>query len=285
MKLHLLNPNMRYISSFYFRRQGLTVLSPDNHVQYVLSGSASITISGTTSMLYRDTLIYYPKGTIYELNSLSENCKLISLNFDCGQDEYLDTEVRVPQPYVPNSETPTDHMLSEIAENDSFLSYPISFYNAQEYLPYLLRILDEFRRAMPYSRNLCSCILKELLIMLHYTSQNTSSNNRQAIREILDYIENNYMEPLTNESLADRFGYHPNYLCRLFKSSIQTSPRQYILQTRLAQAKKLISETALSLTEISSMVGFQDYPYFSSYFKKKTGLTPSSYRNQSQGNI
>ena len=121
--------------------------------------------------------------------------------------------------------------------------------------------------------------------MLHYTSQNTSSNNRQAIREILDYIENNYMEPLTNESLADRFGYHPNYLCRLFKSNIQTSPRQYILQTRLAQAKKLISETALSLTEISSMVGFQDYPYFSSYFKKKTGLTPSSYRNQSQGNI
>ena len=153
MKLHLLNPNMRYISPFYYIRQGVTVLSPDNHIQYLLSGSASITISGTTHMLYQDTLLYYPKGTVYELNSLSENCKLISLNFDCGQEEYDDWAIRTPQPYVPGSQIPTDHLIPEIAEKDSFLSAPTCFYNAQDHLPYLLRIMDEFRRDMPYSRN------------------------------------------------------------------------------------------------------------------------------------
>ena len=285
MKLQLLNPNMRYISSFYYTRRGITVLSPDNHIQYILSGTASITISGTTHMLYQDTLLYYPKGTVYELNSLSENCKLISLNFDCGQEEFYDWAIRTPQPYVCGTETPTDHLLPEIAENDSFLSEPTCFYNAQDYLPFLLRIMEEFRRAMPYSRNLCSCILKEMLIMLHYTSPKTSSNSRQTIREILEYIEENYTKPLTNESLSALYGYHPNYLCKLFKDNIQMSPYQYVLNLRIAQAKKLISETSLPLTVIATMTGFQDYPYFSSYFKKKTGLSPAVYRSQSHGNV
>ena len=285
MKLHLLNPNMRYVSSFYYKRQGVTVMCRDNHIQYILSGTASIRIGDRTYMLEQDTLLYYPKGSVYELNALSDDFKLISVNFDFGQDEYQDTVMRVPQPYSAGEPIHAEHMMEEIAEEDSFLSGPALFYNAQEYQSYLLRIMNEFRCSMPYSRNLCSCILKELLILLHYTSQKTSLKNRQIIREILEYLESNYTLPLTNETIAVHFGYHPNYLGRLFKKNLQMTPQQYVLHLRLAQAKKLIAESTLPMMEIAFQVGFQDYPYFSAYFKKKTGLSPAEYRKQSQRNV
>lgn len=281
MKLHLMNPHFRHGSTFLYDQEGAFVGCPDNHLQYIHSGTASFTVMGETHMLYPDTLLYCPKGFIYRLDPMSE-LKISSVNFDLGQSECTDVTVRNPRKHPPEVPIPSDALLPLVAEEDSILLRPAFFYHAAEFLPMFRHMLEVYQRDMPYSRAICSCLLKEILIKLHYTPQNPSSDSQQVIRTILAYIEEHYTQPITNEKLAEQFGYHPNYLCRLFKNNVQMTLQQYILNLRISQAKSLISETELPLLEVSGLAGFQDYPYFSAYFKKKTGLSPAEYRKQSR---
>ena len=55
-------------------------------------------------------------------------------------------------------------------------------------------------------------------------------------------------------------------------------PKKYILQKRLALAKKQISHSELPLTEIAENCGYDDYYQFATYFKKEVGISPSQYR-------
>ena len=66
------------------------------------------------------------------------------------------------------------------------------------------------------------------------------------------------------------------------------APKEYMLEKRIALAKKLLRETETSVMEISNSVGYVDPLYFSRIFKKKEGLSPQAYRNQfeyDKGNI
>ena len=82
----------------------------------------------------------------------------------------------------------------------------------------------------------------------------------------------NYFAELTNKKLAALVGYHEFHLNRLFVKYTGTSIHQYIINKRLGEARALMLSTELSLAEISEQVGFNNYSFFSSYFKKKYGI-------------
>ena len=65
----------------------------------------------------------------------------------------------------------------------------------------------------------------------------------------------------------------------LFKKNYGTTPSRYISNQRISYAKKLLKNSGLSVFEISNICGFCDVYYFSSYFKKATGCTPTNFRN------
>ena len=58
------------------------------------------------------------------------------------------------------------------------------------------------------------------------------------------------------------------------------SPKQYILEKKIARAKEFLDATEASILEISNSVGFLDPLYFSRIFKKKVGVGPEEYRKQ-----
>jgi len=64
---------------------------------------------------------------------------------------------------------------------------------------------------------------------------------------------------------------------RTFKKHHDGGIIDYFILLKIDRAKKLITETELSFTEISSILGFSSSAYFSRTFKKKTGVTPSQY--------
>lgn len=66
---------------------------------------------------------------------------------------------------------------------------------------------------------------------------------------------------------------------RAFKELTGTSPSRYMLELKLNEAKLLLSTTSLSIKEISYKLNFENPDYFPSFFKKRTGLTPVEYRN------
>lgn len=103
-----------------------------------------------------------------------------------------------------------------------------------------------------------------------------SGNGRLDIAKA--YIEQYYINNLTLSDIADLCGYSTSYFSRSFKEAFGINFVQYLMQTRLDHAKRLLKETDLGIAEICEKTGFQSISYFSSTFKREVGLTPNQFR-------
>ncbi len=101
----------------------------------------------------------------------------------------------------------------------------------------------------------------------------------------INYINNNISKPITITSLTEILGISQVYLFKIFKNKFGISTKQYINDCRLKKAKKLLSETELSITQIAASVGFNDVLAFSKFFSKNADISPQNYRTHKQNNI
>ncbi len=99
------------------------------------------------------------------------------------------------------------------------------------------------------------------------------------IQKLLLYISNHYTTKLTLDGLASYIGLSISYMCRLFKEHVGLTIFEYINELRCERAAGLITNGVL-LDEVYSLVGFQDYNYFSRIFRSKRGVAPSFYKNR-----
>ena len=103
------------------------------------------------------------------------------------------------------------------------------------------------------------------------------SGNR-IIPEALQYIEAHYMEPISIPELAGRYFLNPNYFCNLFKKEAGVPFTEHLAKVRIGHAVRLLTEGDLSVTEIASVCGYDNYFYFTRIFRRQTGKTPSQIR-------
>ena len=94
----------------------------------------------------------------------------------------------------------------------------------------------------------------------------------------LEFLEENFGDPLSPSELASRAGLSPVRFARLIKRIFRLSPIQLISQTRLAAAARLLSETGRTVAEIGIDCGFYDHSAFTRAFRSATGVTPSEFR-------
>src|SRR5205823_2906307 len=99
--------------------------------------------------------------------------------------------------------------------------------------------------------------------------------SRRQLRQLLDYMSANVAADYGIQELANLIELSPFHFCRLFKQSTGCSPHQYILQLRVAEAKRLLRSSQLSIAQIASQVGFFDQSHFTMTFRKLVGTTPA----------
>ncbi len=96
------------------------------------------------------------------------------------------------------------------------------------------------------------------------------------------YIAVHYRENIGRNEVAEEVGLAPNYLGMLFRKETGQTIREYINFCRVEEAKRLMERTNHNITEMALQVGFDNITYFSTIFKKYTGLTPVEYRKNLQ---
>ncbi|WP_243699163.1 GlxA family transcriptional regulator [Anseongella ginsenosidimutans] len=100
------------------------------------------------------------------------------------------------------------------------------------------------------------------------------------IQKVQDYIEKNYNEKITIETLAQLINTGRRTFERRFKMATNNTPIEYIQRVRIEAAKKFFEASRRNVTEIMYDVGYTDTRAFRDTFKKITGLTPIDYRNR-----
>ncbi len=95
---------------------------------------------------------------------------------------------------------------------------------------------------------------------------------------IEDYLQRHLAEPVSLESLSERFAISQAYMSKLFRKYSQQSFTQYLTRLRMERAKQLMKENPNAyVKEIAAMVGYHDQFYFSRIFRSYTGKSPADY--------
>lgn len=116
---------------------------------------------------------------------------------------------------------------------------------------------------------------------LSEVEQKSSEHNlvkQQRMQAMLNFIHDNYQNPITITDISSTAHISVGECCRCFKQMIHTSPYEYLSNYRINQSIDLLNNTDYSITEISGMVGFGYTSQFIGQFKKRVLLTPAKYR-------
>lgn len=95
---------------------------------------------------------------------------------------------------------------------------------------------------------------------------------------IVDFIRNHFDQNITRTDLADLVHFSPEYVGKVFKKQMGIGINDYINSLRIEKAKNMLLTTNNKVIDIGLMVGFENMPYFSSVFKKYTGMSPAEYK-------
>ena len=134
----------------------------------------------------------------------------------------------------------------------------------------------------------CSIItsgeLKTLLGLVLNTYLNTKDSHQfrgiKSYKNIIKaekFIRANYQRDITLQDMAREANLSETYFGNIFKKILGKSPIDYLTGTRINHAKRLFIETDYNISEISSLVGYEDSHYFSYIFKQKEGISPSEF--------
>jgi YesN/AraC family two-component response regulator len=107
-----------------------------------------------------------------------------------------------------------------------------------------------------------------------------SVHETDTITNVLEYIEKHYAGTLRERDVAEHCHLSIPYFSRLFHQEIGESFRDYVSNKRISLAKQLLKDNPRQqISAIAYQCGFNDVSYFSRMFKKKTGMSPGTYRN------
>ncbi|MBU7583888.1 MAG: helix-turn-helix transcriptional regulator [Nostoc sp. TH1S01] len=127
---------------------------------------------------------------------------------------------------------------------------------------------------------LCIHLLKHHSIASNKVPQfsNQKGLSPRKLRQAISYIHDNLNRDLSLAEIAAVIGMSMYHFSRLFKQSTGFAPHQYVINCRIAKAKKLLKGTEKTIEQISEQVGFQSQSHFTNVFRKFMGITPKAYR-------
>ena len=244
------------------------VSDADLQILFVLNGSASVQMAGTTLVLEeKDFLILNPfqlytvkmdKNTL--VMRFRANVRILSDYYDINKLEFLGNSVEEA------SERHT--VLRNLLEKCITYYYGKKGDNG--------RILLKLN-SLYYE--IAELLISSFSIVRSQTAEELEgAEDESLIQEMTRYIRMNYQSALKLEDLADHFFLSPPYISRFFKKKLGINFAKYLTDVRLEEATKKLEQTGNSLTWIAMDCGFPNLTAFNKAFREKYQMSPKQYR-------
>ena len=238
---------------------------------YVLEGSVCVKTLDEEEIISAGEGIFINKNVVHLVEQVS-SCRYKSFLF--------------PEHFVSFYPiAPAAKLTSSITDNSGISL--IVLYKSQSWCHSALDILRnlvalEEKRDDLYTYTILANLVSLWQIMLKNVSSATSAPVTKVtirMRNMLQYIETHFSEDISLDALAKSANISKSEALRCFKDTIQTTPFKYLTDLRLSKAARLLTESDLPISEISSMTGFNQQSYFGKCFKEKMGCSPSEFRS------
>ncbi|NTV91405.1 MAG: helix-turn-helix domain-containing protein, partial [Clostridiales bacterium] len=233
-------------------------------IQMLLSGSSKVTASGIASELKEGDLILLNGNELHDISS--EGCVALVLQFRA--DLFDERYVRQGLHFSCNS---------------SVSSEPWRYKPLKVILANMVKLNADGNEG---NELLTLSLLYQLMHLLieGFRTQGSPSmvsidkKNRNRMKGIVDYLEENFMEPLSLQTIAAREFLSPTYFSSFFEHNMGVTFSSYLTALRLNHALNDLMYTSFTLEEIASRNGFPSSRAMSSAFKARFGILPSHYR-------
>lgn len=157
---------------------------------------------------------------------------------------------------------------------------PIPGDGTDRFAEHLTQIHGEAVRGDSYSDTLISHQIYGLLTLLARSCKEHKKQERDGygpVNSVRMELYKNCQQPWTLEDMAKKSGYSVSHFCARYKQWFGVSPMDDLLQARLERAKQLLNLKTYKVSEVAVLCGFSSLHYFSTFFKKRTGKSPSRY--------
>ncbi len=135
----------------------------------------------------------------------------------------------------------------------------------------------------PYRPRHCIKYLIDFLLLIikeskSYTLDFSEKFLNLNVRKTVEYVNSNYTEPITLDTISKMLNIHKCYFCNLFKRETSMTFSNFLCKFRVEKSKELLKDPSMSIIDIAIAVGFNNSSYYSMMFKKFTDLTPLEFR-------
>ncbi len=262
--------NIHYFE-FIKKYQTFKDTHPFRELIYVDSGTVNVESDGFSGTLCSKQLIIHKSNEVHSLSCLDRDVpNVIIIGFECDS-ERLDM-------FSENATTLSPDLikiLTEVIKEGRSVFLP----------PYDVPNVTDMKKRedIPFGADQMLRLKFEMFLIELIRSTEITPHSLKSLltysktEEIFAYINNNYKEKISLNDLCFLFGTNKTTICKSFKEACGDTVVGYINRLRIKQAKKLMREGDLNLTQVSSNVGFSSIHYFSKIFKTYEGVSPSDY--------
>jgi AraC family transcriptional activator of pobA len=255
--------------------KGMLPKSPHRHsffqILFIYSGKGIHKIDFQEYSFDQPVIFFLKPGQVHNLN-LENDCKGYLINFS---EDYFHTFL-------------ADHHFLDNFVFFKKIGNTINYYpeeSKDEIIQLFEKLCTNFSKKNDHYKEFIRIYLIELFLVIqsridYPENQNNQSVQHHKIEQFQLLVENHFFEAHYPKYYADLLAISPNYLNAICNIHLNSTAGGYIRSRILLEAKRLLINSALSISEISFQLHFEDNSYFTKFFKQLTDLTPNEFRNQ-----
>lgn len=273
-------------------RKHFTSLTAATHNNEIISSGNKEKINTTHTHNHRDfEILLVKKGKVYftidENTFLAENGDVILVNPYEIHSAYTKNDFLPFSEYcitfdlsmlLASSTHPATQLCNKLTDGNLKFNHLIK---SEEIKKLVLKSEQIFENKKDGWEFFISSILFEIFGYLYenqcYTIFKSPDKSHIFVKNVLEFIENNFKENITSSDIAEKLCYDKSYFCRLFRKNFGQNFGEYLNFYRIKYATELL-KTGFSVSSAATMSGFNNLSYFTKIFKKHNGLLPSKFK-------
>ncbi|HCB95351.1 MAG: AraC family transcriptional regulator [Eubacteriales bacterium] len=238
-------------------------------ILYFQKGSAEVTVNNKVYLVSEGDMFFVNPYEVHAIRFIPKNGLFarICICFDCNI---------ITNETISKSLNNEDYkIMHHIKKKD-----PINKYLSRNFL----ELINAYEDGSEWSDSEITSYITLLFIKLIKSDKlynhERGKSNEKFCKAVIEYVSANYKSDITSKDVADALSYDKSYFCRAFKKNFSRTFSEYLNIYRVTNARILLEDNSISISDIATQCGFNSYSYFAECFKKYQGIKPSEYQKK-----